>query len=121
MTTTKTSAESADLSAAVGAALGATVVDIGSATGSAQDLADRYSSRLVSTGGRPSNPDWTLTRRVPFSEYTWSKLQSLATELGSTGRSVAPAQLAASLVEEGLAELDDAIKRRDLPPKKTRT
>lgn len=122
MTTTKKTATSPDdLSATVGAALGASIRDVGSAARNVDVLAEHYSARLISTGGRPSNPDWTLTRRVPFSESTWGKLQYLATKLGTSERTLAPAQLAASLVEERVAELDDAIKQRELPPKKTRT
>jgi len=121
VTNKKTATGPDDLSATVGAALGAAVRNVGSAVGDVDALAERYSARLVSTGGRPSNPDWTLTRRVPFSEHTWGKLQYLATKLGTPERSLAPAQLAASLVEERVAELDDAIKHHELPPKKSRT
>jgi hypothetical protein len=65
------------------------------------------SERLRSTGGRPTDPDWTVTRQVPFSEQSWGTLGRLAFEISSHGRRVAPAQLAAMLVEEGLERLGD--------------
>jgi hypothetical protein len=73
-------------------------------------LADALSHRLASTGGRPTDPTWTLSRRVPFKPETWEALQNLAEELGMPGRSIAPGQLAATLVEERVAELDAVIK-----------
>ncbi|WP_191281472.1 hypothetical protein [Pseudolysinimonas yzui] len=47
---------------------------------------------------------------MPFTPETWNTLQALADTLGVAGRRVAPAQLAASLVEDGVAELDAAIQ-----------
>lgn len=73
-------------------------------------LASHLQDRLKSTGGRPSDPTWTLSRRVPFTPQTWKSLQTLAEQLGKQGRSIAPAQLAATLVEERVAELDAAIR-----------
>lgn len=75
-------------------------------------LSDSLADRLTSSGGRPTDPAWTLTRRVPFTPKTWETLQSIAHALGTNGRSVAPAQLAASLVEERVAELDAVIRSR---------
>lgn len=61
--------------------------------------------RLRSSGGRPTDPDWTLVRQVPFSEENWGRLGMLAHEISAHGRRVAPAQLAAMLVEDGLDRL----------------
>ena len=81
-------------------------------SGDLDSLADSLAARLTSSGGRPTDPAWTLTRRVPFTPETWETLQSVAQKLGTNGRSVAPAQLAASLVEERVVELDAVIRSR---------
>jgi hypothetical protein len=75
-------------------------------------LAEQFSGRLVSTGGRPTDPEWKLSRRVPLAPSTWASLQALAAQLGGSGRSVAPAQLAAVILEERVAELDELINNR---------
>lgn len=99
----------------VAAALGATEIirawpQPEVSTAGLMQLASHLQERLKSTGGRPSDPTWTLTRRVPFTPETWMSLQTLAEHLGHQGRSIAPAQLAATLVEERVAELDAAIR-----------
>lgn len=68
-------------------------------------LARTAAERLRSSGGRPTDPDWTLVRQVPFSEENWGRLGTLAHEISAHGRRVAPAQLAAMLVEDGLDRL----------------
>lgn len=75
------------------------------------DLAAGLAERLVSSGGRPTDPRWTVSRRVPFAAETWEALQRIADTLDAGGRSVAPAQLAATLVEERIAQIDDAINQ----------
>ena len=74
-------------------------------------LAHRFNERLRSTGGRPTDPRWTVSRRVPFAPETWDALNVIAERLSSSERKVAPAQLAAALIEDGIAELDDAAER----------
>lgn len=68
-------------------------------------LARHAAERLRSSGGRPTDPDWTLVRQVPFTEENWGRLGILADEISAHGRRVAPAQLAAMLVEDGLDRL----------------
>lgn len=90
-------------------------------------LASEVASRLRSTGGRPSDPNWTMTRQVPFAVSTWAALGQLAEDLSARGRRVAPTQLAAMLVESGLKSIEDAepsspaaldrhLQGRDAPP-----
>lgn len=67
--------------------------------------------RLRSTGGRPTDPDWTVRRVVPFRADGWAELEQLSARLTSSGRSVSPAQLAALLIERGLADLEAGIAR----------
>lgn len=61
--------------------------------------------RLKSSGGRPTDPDWTMTRVVRFQPSRWEELEQLAATLSQEGRTVSPSQLAAMLVERGLVEL----------------
>lgn len=56
--------------------------------------------RLSSRGGRPTDPDWTLKRSVPFDESTWSGLKALAEYLSDKSRKVSPAQVAAMILRE---------------------
>lgn len=70
-------------------------------------LREEFSQRLRSTGGRPTDPRWTLSRQVPFKEESWTQLQGLASEVGESGRRVGPAQLAALLIESSLEELEE--------------
>lgn len=70
-------------------------------------LREEFGRRLRSSGGRPTDPDWTVTRQVPFKDESWARLQSLASEVGATGRRVGPAQVAALLIERSLEELED--------------
>lgn len=77
-------------------------------------LREEVNQRLRSSGGRPTDPAWTLSRQVPFKEDSWSRLQGFASEVGSSGRRVGPAQLAALLIENGLEELEDAQWREIL-------
>jgi hypothetical protein len=64
------------------------------------------SERLRSTGGRPTDPELTIKRQVGFKPETWKKLQDVARQLSRSGNSVAPAQLAAFLIEKSLEEAD---------------
>ena len=66
-------------------------------------LAQILQERLVSTGGRPSDPDWDTKRLVPFRSRTWKRLTQEAEAISAQGRKVGPAQLAAIMIEERLA------------------
>ncbi|MBM4368042.1 MAG: hypothetical protein FJ090_14620 [Deltaproteobacteria bacterium] len=74
-------------------------------------LRAEVADRLRSTGGRPTDPDWTVRRVVPFRPAGWAELEEFAARLTASGRSVSPAQLAAILIERGLAELEDGVAR----------
>ncbi|HUP71021.1 MAG TPA: hypothetical protein VM142_14600 [Acidimicrobiales bacterium] len=71
-------------------------------------LREEFNQRLRSSGGRPTDPTWTVSRQVPFKEDSWARLQGLASEVGVAGRRVGPAQLAALLIEKSLEELEEA-------------
>lgn len=62
-------------------------------------LRHEFQSRLRSTGGRPSDPSWTVSRQVPFKEESWAQLKEIAERVGTDGPRVGPAQVAALLIE----------------------
>ncbi len=68
-------------------------------------LLDEIQNRLVSRGGRPSDPGPTIRRLVPIKKQVWRRLKAQAAILSSHGKRVSPAQLAAMLVEKSLPDL----------------
>src|ERR1700677_4861214 len=70
-------------------------------------LREEFNQRLRSSGGRPTDPAWTVTRLVPFKADNWTRLQDLASEIGVSGRRVGPAQVAALLIESSLEEIEE--------------
>lgn len=74
-------------------------------------LRSELALRLQSDGGRPTDPAWTVRRIVPFRPAGWAELQDFAARLTAQGRSVSPAQLAALLIERGLAQLEEGVAR----------
>jgi hypothetical protein len=60
-------------------------------------------AQLASTGGRPTNRDWSLRRLVPFSDESWRTLEKLAEESGPERRLTA-GQVAAFLIEDAIQE-----------------
>ncbi len=61
--------------------------------------------RLRSSGGRPTDPEWSVRRVVPFKKEGWRELERLAEVCRHEGQKVSPSQLAALLVERGLEDL----------------
>lgn len=75
-------------------------------------LIERFHQRLKSSGGRPTDPEWTVSRRIPFKPETWTTLQLASRHLSrTTGRSVSPAQLTATLIEDRLEQLQQSAER----------
>jgi hypothetical protein len=72
-------------------------------------LQEHFQSRLRSSGGRPADPERTLTRAVRFRPERWSELEQLAAMIGPLGRTVSPAQLAATLIEQGIDKLSNRV------------
>ncbi len=71
-------------------------------------LLDEIQNRLVSRGGRPSDPGPTIRRLVPIKKQVWRSLKTQAAYLSSHGKRISPAQLAAMLVEKSISDLNDA-------------
>lgn len=64
--------------------------------------------RLRSSGGRPTDPEWSVRRVIPFKEEGWRDLERLAARCRDEGQTVSPSQLAALLIERGLRDLKRA-------------
>ena len=64
--------------------------------------------RLRSSGGRPTDPEWSVRRVIPFKEERWRELERLAERCREGGQTVSPSQLAAVLIERGLKDLKRA-------------
>jgi hypothetical protein len=58
--------------------------------------------RLVSRGGRPSDPAWTIVRKVPMRPETWAELDRCAHEFQEQNVRVSAGQVAAIALERGL-------------------
>jgi hypothetical protein len=71
---------------------------------------------LTSSGGRPTNPKWTLKRQIPFSRETWGELEERAQACRGSGQKIAPGQLAAFILEEsiGAASATPVVQQPDL-------
>ena len=69
-------------------------------------LLDEVKHRLISRGGRPSDPSPTVRRLVPLKKQVWQRLQAQAQHLSDRGKRVSPGQLAALLLERTINELE---------------
>ena len=67
---------------------------------------DELSPCVVSSGGRPTNPDWDMRRALPLSAATYEALQSVADQLSTDERIISPMQVAAFAVEKALFGTD---------------
>jgi hypothetical protein len=55
--------------------------------------------------GRPTNPNWEKSPKVPMSRKTETKLARLALRASRSGRRVSPMQMAAQLLEDAVSRL----------------
>ena len=76
-------------------------------------LLDEIQNRLVSRGGRPSDPGPTIRRLVPIKKQVWRSLKAQAAFLSSHGKRVSPAQLAAMLVEKSISQFGSTTSDRE--------
>lgn len=68
-------------------------------------LALEVQARLLSTGGRPSDPEARIRRLVPMKKSVWLTLRKEAKAASTSRRRVSPGQLAAILLEKSLVAL----------------
>ncbi len=97
-----------DFAAALGASRSSAVTSRPHGPFGVAALLDEIKTRLVSRGGRPSDPGPTVRRLLPIKKYVWRNLKVQANFLSRHGKSVSPAQLAAMLVEKSVSELKAA-------------
>jgi hypothetical protein len=55
--------------------------------------------------GRPTDPSWARSPKVPMSPQTQAKLTRLAARVSKSGRQISPMQLAAQLLEDAVGRL----------------
>ena len=82
-----------------------------SGTDQLRSLGERLRGRLEpgqgERPGRPSDPTWTLQRKLSMNERTLEMLEQAASAVSTDERRVSPMQIAALLIEDatqGLAE-----------------
>ena len=68
-------------------------------------LGEEIGARLISRGGRPSDPKWNVRRVIPLKEESWNFLRQQSGKLR-----VSPGHLAAMLLEREIAHLKSAGK-----------
>ena len=74
-------------------------------------LGDRLKPIRGKRPGRPSDPSWVHSRKVPMSEETLELLEKLAQSVSSDQRKVSPMQVAAQLLEQSIQHVEEeAIK-----------
>jgi hypothetical protein len=61
---------------------------------------------LKSSGGRPTNPAWTVKRQIPFSPEVWEELEKRSEACSSEGKSIAPGQVAGFLLEDAISQVN---------------
>ena len=98
----------------LGAEIVGTVPDVGPGVFGAarllhavRELQARLAPSVGKRPGRPTDPTWTETPKVPMSAETEAKLARLAARASTSERKISPMQLAAQLLEDALAKLPD--------------
>lgn len=95
---------------ALGATIGEPVSDTGGGAFGMAWLTAELRSRLEpiqgKRPGRPSDPSWVYSRKVPMSEETLERLEGLAEAVSTSERKVSPMQVAAQLLEESIGRLE---------------
>lgn len=96
----------------LGAKIVGEVPDVGGGAFGMARLAHILHARLTPSEGerpgRPTDAAWEVRPKVPMSRTTQRKLKHLAETMSQQGRKVSAMQLAAHLLEEAVAQVDDA-------------
>jgi hypothetical protein len=58
--------------------------------------------------GRPTDPTWEESPKVPMSRETFERLKALAESASTEGRRISPMQLAAQIIEDAVAGISHA-------------
>ena len=70
-----------------------------------QRLRSRFAPGQGERPGRPSDPTWTVQRKLSMNEETLVTLETVAESLSTDERRVSPMQVAALLVEDAVERL----------------
>lgn len=74
---------------------------------SLQVLANQYASKIKNERGRPSNPDWDISRKIPISSDNWNRLGEISHVVSDTyHKPIARGQVAAMLLEDSIDHFD---------------
>ena len=96
---------------ALGAKIGEQVPDTGGGAYGMARLTAILSSRLEPIQGmrpgRPSDPSWVYSRKVPMSEEPFERLEEIAEAVSTEQRRVSPMQVAAQLLELSIDRVDE--------------
>jgi hypothetical protein len=76
--------------------------------------------RLLSSGGRPTDPTWDTQRKIPMKQQTWAAFELMADGLHHSGTRIAAGQLAAVALEEGLKQIVACPDAYGLPSSRRR-
>lgn len=78
-----------------------------------EEFGQRLRSRLApgqgERPGRPSDPTWTVQRKLSMNEETLATLERIAESLSTDERRVSPMQVAALLVEDAAERLSTEL------------
>jgi hypothetical protein len=78
-----------------------------------EEFGQRLRSRLApgqgERPGRPSDPTWTVQRKLSMTEETLATLERIAESLSTDERRVSPMQVAALLVEDAAERLSTEL------------
>ena len=69
------------------------------------NMATQIGKRLVSKGGRPTDSSWEISRKVPMKKGAWRTCEEISEALRSHDVRIAPGQVAAFVLEGGLAAI----------------
>jgi hypothetical protein len=80
------------------------------------ELGERIRGRLEPSKGerpgRPSDPSWTVQRKLSMSDETLRTLEAVAESVSTEARRVSPMQIAALLIEDATQGLQSETNER---------
>ena len=80
------------------------------------ELGERIRARLApgkgARPGRPSDPSWTVQRKLSMNDQTLRTLELIADSVSTDSRRVSPMQVAALLIEDATQGLRSDVNQR---------
>ncbi len=85
-------------------------------TDQVNELGERIRGRLEPSKGerpgRPSDPSWTVQRKLSMNDETLRTLELIADSVSTDSRRVSPMQVAAMLIEDATQRLRSDVNQR---------